>query len=167
MADYQRLFVPGGTYFFTVVTADRKPWLTMDTGRSALGQALREVRRDQPFETIALVLLPDHLHAIWTLPEADADFSRRWRRIKQRASIRMRTASGRTGPFWQSRFWEHWIRDDEDLRRHIDYIHYNPVKHGLVTSPADWEASTFHRFVARGIYPADWGGHNDMIDVPE
>ena len=167
MADYQRIFVPGGTYFFTVVTANRNPWLATDTGRAMLGQAMRDVRRDQPFDTVACVLLPDHLHAIWTLPDGDADFPRRWRRIKQRTSIGMRKSSGRKGPFWQSRFWEHWIRDEDDLERHIDYIHYNPVKHGVVASPADWRTSTFHRFVAEGIYAADWGGPDEMIEVPE
>jgi putative transposase len=167
MADYQRLFVPGGTYFFTVVTAYRKPWLTTDAGRTALGQAMRDVRGDQPFETVAFVLLPDHLHAIWVLPDNDADFSRRWRRIKQRTSIGLRKVPGFTGPFWQARFWEHWVRDEEDLQQHIDYIHYNPVKHGWVSSPVDWQASTFHRFVAEGLYAADWGGPVDMIEVPE
>ena len=167
MADYQRIYVPGGTYFFTIVTAHRRPWLSTDAGRAILGRAMREVRRDQPFDTVALVVLPDHLHVIWRLPNGDTDFSRRWRRIKQRASHGLRKSSELTGPFWQSRFWEHWIRDGDDLQRHIDYIHYNPVKHGLVASPADWNASTFHRFVAKGVYAADWGGPDDMIDVPE
>lgn len=167
MSDYRRFFVPGGTYFFTVVTADRRAWLASRAGRSALGQAMREVRVQQPFDTVAIVVLPDHLHAIWALPEGDADFSRRWRRVKQRTTLRLRRETRFRGKAWQARFWEHVIRDEEDLRRHVDYIHYNPVRHGLVRAPGEWRTGTFHRYVAAGIYPADWGGPAEAIDVPE
>ena len=167
MSRYRRFFVPGGTYFFTLVTAGRRPWLGTRAGRLALGQAMRAVRADQPFETIAIVALPDHLHAVWKLPEGDADFPRRWRRIKQRTTRRLRRDADLQGPIWQSRFWEHWIRDEEDLRRHVEYVHYNPVRHGLVDTPADWAASSFHRFVREGVHPAAWDGPTDPIEVPE
>ena len=113
-----------------------------------------EVQSTYPFNIDAWVLLPEHLHCIWTLPEGDTDFSKRWGLIKADFSKKLiRSAT----PIWQNRFWEHLIRDDRDLQRHLDYIHYNPVKHGLVDSPKDWPSSTFHRYVEKGLYPANWG----------
>lgn len=168
MSEYRRSFVPGGTYFFTMTTLGRRPILIQDAYRSALRQAINEVRKTMPFQSIAWVLLPDHLHAVWKLPESDANFSLRWSLIKQHVTrecaaltrnaptteSRQRRKEGR---IWQRRFWEHAIRDEADFRRHIDYIHYNPAKHGYVTKPADWPYSTFHRYVREGVYPADWG----------
>ncbi|MBA1146975.1 transposase [Ectothiorhodospiraceae bacterium WFHF3C12] len=149
---YRRARTPGARYFFTVVTHQRRPVLTNGRVRALVGAALRATRRTQPFSMDAVVLLPDHLHCIWTLPADDADFSTRWRRIKRFVTLR-----AGAGHIWQGRFWEHLIRDDADWRAHVDYVHYNPVKHGLAAMPGEWPYSSFHRFVAEGVYPADWG----------
>ena len=128
--------------------------------------AYGRVRNRLPFETIAICILPDHLHAIWTLPNDDLDFSTRWNLIKGGFSRGLPAAPDRSSSkrakrekgIWQRRFWEHAIRDENDLVRHIDYIHFNPVKHGHVDRVADWLFSSFHRYVASGDLPVDWGG---------
>src|SRR5688572_17207600 len=169
MPDYRRYFVEGGTYFFTVVTAGRKSLFLDPWARYLLGQAMREQRAVHPFETVAIVLLPDHLHAIWTLPQGDADYSGRWQSIKARFTSQWIEHGGRETHVskgyraqrrrgvWQARFMEHMIRDEEDLHAHADYLHYNPVKHGLAAAPRDWLWSSFHRFVLSGHYEPDWG----------
>jgi putative transposase len=168
MPNFRRAFVPGGTYFFTVVTADQAPILTTDPGQRALHDAIAACRRRWPFELSAMVLLPDHSHAMWTLPAGDADFSRRWAWIKREFSARYLATGGaertvtanqhlnRRRGVWQPRFYEHVIRDQDDFNRHVDYIHYNPVKHGLVTCPHAWEFSSFHKRVAERGYDATW-----------
>ncbi len=164
-----RRFVTGTTYFFTVVTHRRRPILCDDPVRLALRHAIERVRLRLPFTTDAMVLMPDHLHCIWTLPDDDANFSSRWMQIKHHVSYHCsklypltmsesRTRR-RTASIWQRRFWEHQIHDDIDMERHVDYIHFNPVKHGLVSTASDWPYSTFGRFVRSGLYPADWGGN--------
>ncbi len=154
MATFRRAQTPGATYFFTLATYRRQRILTQASAIHALRAALRSVRTAHPFEIVAWVVLPDHMHAIWTLPPDDADYSRRWALIKRSVSkstralvrvpladsLRARHESG----FWQRRFWEHQIRDEADLRRHVNYIHYNPVKHGYVKRPIDWPHSTLH-----------------------
>ncbi len=155
MVNYRRARVPGGTYFFTVTVRDRrKDWLTVHV--DLLRWVIRDVRRKQPFTIDAAVVLPDHLHTLWTLPHADADFSGRWRAIKagfSRELVRRGRplARDRRGEYdlWQRRFWEHLVRDDEDFARHVDYIHHNPVKHGLVADPIDWRWSSIHAFLRR------------------
>jgi len=156
----------GATYFFTVVTYRRQPLLTRPEAMDALREAFRSVKHAHPFEMDAVIILPDHLHALWTLPAGDEDFSRRWAMIKRLVSgvaghlaapinmpsMKTRHESG----FWQRRFWEHLIRDDNDFARHMDYIHFNSVKHGYAGRPADWPHSSFQRCVERGIYPVDW-----------
>ncbi len=169
MSRYRRARVRGAVYFFTVVTFDRRPILTRPEVRAVLQAAWRKTRSERPFETVALVLLPDHLHCVWRLPDGDGDFGTRWRLIKTRAT-RALVATGwrvaapspqrarrRERDVWQRRFWEHLIRDDEDLRRHVEYTHYNPVRHGLAPRPVDWPFSTFHRYVRRGVYEPTWG----------
>ena len=163
MTEYRRYFIPCGTYFFTVNLAERTRRLLVEHV-DLLRAAVAVTRREYPFRFDAVVILPDHLHAIWTLPPGDADFSVRWRKIKARFSRGLphieRRSTSRAGKgergIWQRRFWEHAIRDEDDLRRHVDYIHYNPVKHGHCRKVADWPYSTFHRYVALGIYPEDW-----------
>jgi putative transposase len=145
--------------------------------RSALRHAIEAVRSDSPFIIDAWVLLPDHLHCIWTLPEGDADFPSRWMRIKRKVSLARRenyrrldwiSASKkkhRESTIWQRRFWEHQIRDDDDFARHVDYLHHNPVKHGYVERVSDWPYSTFHRYVRGGLIARDWSGaagHDSM-----
>lgn len=171
MSRYRRSLVAGGTFFFTVTLSDRRSTLLTEQ-IDRLREVYGRVQREHPFETVAICVLPDHLHAVWTLPADDADFSLRWSLIKAgfsrgiAASIR-RSASKvikREKGIWQRRFWEHQIRDDLDLQRHVDYIHFNPVKHGHVGSVADWPYSSYQRYVQRGIYPPDWaGGAGDMV----
>ncbi len=161
--EFRRARIPGATYFFTVVTAERRPLLIDNI--SHLRNAFRSVKHRYPFHIEAIVVLPDHPHAIWRLPEGDAAYPLRWSLIKHHFSIGLpagrRTASRRSKRekgIWQRRYWEHCIRDENDLRRHLDYIHYNPVKHGLVNRVADWPYSSFDKWVAKGMYPEDWGG---------
>jgi len=167
MSNYRRAWTKGGCFFFTVVTHDRRPWLCAPAARTVLRHAIETVRRKHPFRIDAWVLLPDHLHCIWTLPDGDVDFSLRWRLIKLITSRQYgdrvtstinvsRRKRGETG-LWQRRFWEHRIRDGADFSAHCDYIHYNPVRHGLCLKPWEWPYSTFRRFVEQGIYPSDWG----------
>jgi putative transposase len=165
MSQYLRARVEGGCFFFTVTLANRSSDLLVRR-IERLRAAYAAAHKRDPFETIAICVLPDHLHAIWALPQGDADFSRRWSRIKHDFSCglaananRSRSKVGkREKGIWQRRYWEHALRDDADLSRHIDYIHFNPMKHGLVSRACDWPHSSFHRYVARGNLPMDWGG---------
>ncbi len=167
MPNYRRAHVPGGTYFFTVVTHKRKPVFHDPVAVNLLRTSLRRVQRTRPFLIDAIVVLPDHLHAIWTLPERDDDCGVRWSLIKRYVSSGLPGFTAgpdepsrnkrRERTVWQRRYWEHLIQGEDDFRRHVDYIHYNPVKHGLVRTPADWPYSSFRRAVARGDYPAHWG----------
>lgn len=163
MTNYRRSWIPGGTYFFTVNLADRRQDQLV-RHHAQLRDAFRLVMVARPFVIDAIVVLPEHLHAIWTLPPDDTDYATRWRLIKTRFSrglpkterrTQSRIAKGERG-IWQRRYWEHEIRDAEDMQRHVDYIHYNPVKHGYVERPIEWPHSSFHRFLARGDLPADW-----------
>ena len=154
----------GGTFFFTVTLADRTSQALTDH-ITALRTAMRQTRHTHPFAIDAAVILPDHLHMVMTLPEGDADYPDRWRLIKRRFTeeiLRSHTpiARHRNGELalWQRRFWEHTIRSSEDFERHVDYIHFNPVKHGLVSRVRDWPFSSFHRFVRQGLLPEDWAG---------
>jgi REP-associated tyrosine transposase len=169
MPQYRRARLKGSTFFFTVVLADRSSNLLVDE-INRLRCIYRTVRERRPFETVAICILPDHIHAIWTLPEDDTDFSARWSLIKSGFSRGLedkpRSPSKivkREKGIWQRRFWEHAIRSDADLERHVDYIHFNPVKHGHVTRVADWPHSSFHRYVERGVIDVDWGGDTKEI----
>ncbi|MGQ9427262.1 REP-associated tyrosine transposase [Gilvimarinus sp. F26214L] len=166
--EYRRNFTPGGSYFFTTVTYERRPVLTRWDSVEVLRWAFRRVMARFPFTLDAIVILPDHLHSIWTLPAGDSDYATRWRLIKTAftrscdSRLHSRVSSNRVArrerAIWQRRYWEHTLMSEEDLRAHRDYLHYNPVKHGLVEAVKDWPYSTFHRFVQRGMYPLDWGG---------
>ncbi|EXJ16494.1 REP-associated tyrosine transposase [Imhoffiella purpurea] len=169
MPDYRRVRVPGGTYFFTVNLLERYPNDLLVRHIDVLRESVRRVRRRYPFHIDAWVVLPDHLHAIWTLPEGDADYANRWRTIKQHFSraiasteyrSEVRRRRGERG-IWQRRFWEHAIRDDRDFASHCDYVHINPVKHGHAERARDWPFSTFARFVEAGIYTTDWASDPD------
>lgn len=163
MPRYIRDFVPGGTYFFTVTLADRRSELLVrEVGR--LRQAYGAVRRRHPFDTLAICVLPDHLHALWRLPVDDGRVSMRWSLIKHAFSSGLEAQSGRSPSLlarrekglWQRRFWDHRIRDDDDLALHVNYIHFNPVKHGLVREVGDWPFSSVHRWMRRGDLPPSW-----------
>jgi len=170
MSEYRRVYIKGGTFFFTVVTNGRYPIFNDKSAVDLLKTSFCLVMLVHPFEMDSIVVLPDHLHCIWILSEGDSDFSTRWRLIKSdlsrnylaapkgesSSSRRMKKERG----IWQRRFWEHAIRDEADLNMHRDYIYYNPVKHGLADSPNNWEHSSFNAFVKKGMYPTDWG------DVP-
>jgi putative transposase len=164
MVHYRRHFVAGGTFFFTFTLADRTSRALIDHVE-ALRAAIKETRAAHPFAIDAIVILPDHIHIIMTLPESDVDYPTRLSLIKRRftdAVVKLGTpvACRRNGEIalWQRRFWEHTIRDEGDFERHVDYVHFNPVKHGLVGCVCDWPYSSFHRYVRRGILPQDWGG---------
>ena len=163
MPNYRRVFVPGGSYFFTVNLLHRNSRLLVEHIDS-LRDAVRETRQGFPFAIDAMVILPDHIHAIWTLPDGDAVFSVRWCWIKIRFSKSIpkgeqlsssREARGERG-IWQRRSWEHLIRDERDLRTHIDYCWFNPVKHGHVAKVEDWPFSTFHRDLRDAPKPGDF-----------
>jgi putative transposase len=170
MPNYRRFRVEGGVNFFTVVTHHRRPILIEPAARNLLHAAWEDTNRRFPFETIAICLLPDHLHCILKLPENDSNYSIRWKEIKYQFTVGYLKEIGLDGErdasrqkrqeaaVWQRRFWEHTIDSEEDFENHLDYIHYNPIKHGLVEKAVDWEWSSFHRFVKEGIYDDDWVG---------
>ena len=168
MPDVRRAFVPGGTFFFTVVTHRRAPILCEPLAIEVLKDLIRQCIARWPMRIDAIVLLPDHLHAIWTLPRTDSSYSMRWGWLKkeftkawlaagqrEQPQSRGRTRERRRG-VWQAKFWEHLVRDQHDYTRHMDYVHYNPVKHGYANCPHLWPWSSFSRCVQRGWYPADW-----------
>jgi putative transposase len=169
MPQYVRAFVPGGTFFFTVTLLERRRKL-LTHHIDILRQVFKEACQRRPFTIDGIVILPDHLHCLWALPLGDADFSTRWHDIKARFAAQIpkaeklstrRLKKGERG-IWQRRFWEHVIRDERDYERHMDYIHYNPVKHGYVTTVKDWPYSSFHRQVRQGIYNLDWAADEDV-----
>jgi putative transposase len=164
MVLYRRNFVPGGTYFFTLTLADRRSSALINY-IGVLRAAFRRTRHERPFGIDAIVALPDHLHAVLTLPPDDADYPGRLRLTKTLFSNGVLAADGpvrrhRSGELalWQRRFWEHTIRSEDDFARHVDYIHFNPVKHGLVSRVRDWPHSSFHRYARQGVLPLDWAG---------
>ncbi len=170
MPNYRRSNTAGGTYFFTVVTFCRRKILCDTCVRKALREGIQSTQKTLPFTIDAWVLLPDHLHCIWRLPASDARFSARWAMIKRHVSkacdprfhhnnqISQSRKKRNELDFWQRRFWEHQIRDEMDYERHMDYLHFNPLKHGLVGQVKDWPHSTFHRYVKQGVYEENWGG---------
>ena len=174
---YRRTRIAGASYFFTVVTDGRRPIFRDATAVATFEAGLNRIKDRHPFDIDAYVFLPDHIHTVWTLPDGDADFSTRWRLIKEaftKVFVRRnnlherspsRTAKGEQ-PIWQRRFWEHVIRDDADFCAHIDYIHSNPVRHGLVSAPRDWPHSSFSKWVERGVYEPHWGSA-ELPPLPE
>lgn len=164
MRTYTRAFTPGGTFFFTVNLDDRSGSLLTDH-IVELRESVKKVSETHPFHIDAMVVLPEHIHAIWTLPPGDTDYPIRWALIKAGFSRKLpktecisesRSKKGERG-IWQRRYWEHQVRDENDFAKHVDYIHYNPVKHGYVKSPCDWAHSSVHRFIREGILPLGWG----------
>ncbi len=175
MPDYRRIKTPGATYFFTVTLLERHTSL-LTVHIDHLREAVAWVRKQHPFHIDAWVVMPEHMHAMWTLPEGDSDYALRWASIKRQFSRALRVEERRSlvrrkrgeRGIWQRRFWEHLIRDEQDFQRHFDYIHYNPVKHGHAERVVDWPYSTFHRYVEQGIYAADWSAEIvDDIEVGE
>lgn len=173
MPDYRRLWHPGGTYFFTVNLLQRRNNDLLVRHIDVLRDVVGRVRRARPFRIHGWVVLPEHLHCIWELPPGDLDYATRWRLIKAGFARRLpagewrsavRRQRGERG-IWQRRFWEHLIRDEADFAAHMDYLHFNPVKHGLVKRVVDWPYSTFHRLVAEGVYSENWGGEVVVDEV--
>ena len=172
MSDYRRYFVPGGSYFFTINLLERRNNRMLVTQIDALREAVRKTKLERPFRMDGWVVLPEHMHLMITLPTDDTDFSNRIKAIKIRFNRAIpaierrsdvRVAKGERG-IWQRRFWEHVIRDERDFEKHLDYLHFNPVKHGHVARVQDWPHSTFHRWVERGVYSMDWA-RGDVTDV--
>ncbi len=179
MTDYRRWMHEGGIYFFTVVTYRRSRILTETLARESLRAAIENTRSRYPFEVVAWCLLPDHLHCVWALPADDCDFSRRWAMIKVSFTQQYLSSGGcehttnlsrnrkRERGLWQRRFWEHRIRDERDFQQHVNYIHYNPVKHGLVEQVDDWPWSTYHRYIREGVYQdTSWQTQTDS-ELPD
>ncbi|MBB1520204.1 REP-associated tyrosine transposase [Aquipseudomonas guryensis] len=170
MVNYRRARVAGACYFLTLALRDRSSDLLLRYS-DELRMALRQVSSAKPFKLPAAVVLPEHLHLLMWLPEDDADFSSRVRMFKslfiqhlqargERVSINPKGEAS----IWQRRFWEHLIRDEQDFAAHVDYIHANPMKHGLVLRAADWPLSSFHRYVQRGLLPSEWcGGVQEQV----
>ena len=169
MPDYRRVKIQGGTYFFTLVTNHRYPIFTNINVTNLFLDAQQHIRNFRPFNLVAFCILPDHIHLLWEMPTNDADYSLRIGEIKKRFSRKYihkhgnavvknptQIKRGESG-IWQRRFWEHYIRDEQDLARHIDYIHYNPVKHGLVNQVKYWAGSSFLDFVNKAYYDENWG----------
>ncbi len=160
---YRRSTAAGGTFFFTVNLADRRSRVLTER-IELLRDSIRSVRRAHPFTIVAMVVLPDHVHAIWTLPPGDRDYPRRWslikggfsRAIEKTEAVSPARRRKRERSLWQRRYWEHQIRDDTDLARHVEYIHINPAKHGHAPTPVDWPYSSIHRYIRQGLLPADW-----------
>jgi putative transposase len=169
MPEYRRVFLEGDTYFFTVVTYNRLPIFNNKQAITQFRMAVKDISLKLPFNELAYCILPDHIHCLWKLPDDDCNYSLRWRAIKSTFTRWYQEQIGPGAPrnesrikraeaaIWQRRFWEHTIRDQEDLNNHIDYIHFNPVKHGLVEHASDWKMSSFQFFVDHGYYPNDWG----------
>jgi putative transposase len=181
MPNWRRAYVPGGSCFFTVVTDRRRDVFTSPVARSLLGDVIRDCQHQWPFDLRAIVLLPDHLHAIWSLRPGDSSYSQRWAWIKGQFTKRWlgaggteaevtagRRRDGRRG-VWQPKFWEHTLEDEEDFERHFDDIHYNPVRQGYVRCPGDWRWSSFHRWVKAGVYPPHWacGGRLSPVNFDD
>ena len=174
---YRRAKARGGTFFFTVVTFKRMRILTKESNVDSLRESLKHVIESHPFKIAAFVLLPDHLHCIWTLPEHDSDFSTRWRLIKTRFTRKCddrfkheafeSRKRKKEQTVWQRRFWEHQIRDELDFQKHVEYIHYNPVHHKYARRPIDWPYSSFHRYGREGKYDAAWMSHIIHSNSPE
>ena len=173
MTDYRRIYIPGAIWFFTVNLAERKGNQLLLEHIEKLRESFIKVSKDHPFKIIAIVVLPDHLHCLLSLPEGDSDFSTRWGLIKANFSRSIakgekvsnsRSKRSERG-IWQRRFWEHLIRDEKDLSAHLDYIHWNPVKHGLTKNAADWKYSSFQRFVKAGFYPENWCNLNQNLEI--
>ena len=170
MPNYRRAWHPGGTYFFTVNLLERSGNDLLVKHIEELRAAIRAVMRSHPFTIHAWVVLPDHFHCVVELPQDDSDFATRMRLIKTRFSKLIAPNENRSAVrvrrvergIWQRRYWEHLIRDDKDFAAHMDYVHINPLKHGLVKRVGDWPYSTFHRLVEQGVYPYDWAGGDDV-----
>ena len=172
---YRRDYTAGGTYFFTVVLFRRMRLFVRSETVALLREAVRAEQQRRPFTIDAMVVLPDHIHALWTMPQGDADYSTRWRNIKktvtagippsQRPAVWGSRAEKKEQAIWQRRFWEHRIRDEADFLHHVNYIHYNPVKHGLVSRPVDWPYSSIHRAIRQGVISAAWGC--SPVELPE
>ena len=169
MPDYRRVKIKGATYFFTLVTYKRQKLFLTEDKRDLFLDSLQYVQNYHPFTLTAYCILQDHIHLIWEMPTDDANYSMRIGEIKRRFSkkfaahfgspkkLRPNQVKRREAGIWQPRFWEHYIRDEDDLSRHIDYVHYNPVKHGLVQQVSDWPSSSFMGYVRQGFYQQDWG----------
>jgi putative transposase len=169
MPDYRRAYVPGATVFLTIVTYRRRPSFAVPENVSRLRRAIRAVQEKQPFDFPAAVILPDHMHVLWSLSREDTAYPKRvglmkvafTQELRGRGALPIEVSASRRkhreSDVWQRRYWEHTIEDEEDFERHLSYIHYNPVKHGLTTCPHLWPNSSFPRWVRDGLYDESGG----------
>lgn len=177
MSQYIRSYTNGATYFFTLVSYNRRRIFCEDDFLQAFKKSIKQVQQQYPFEIIAWVQLPDHLHCIWKMPENDANYSMRWSQIKRLTTqacpryhlpiddLSRSKVKRKERGIWQRRFYEHEIKDEADFIKYMDYLHYNPFKHGLVGKVSEWPYSSFHRYVKQGLYMEDWG--NNSMDFTE
>ena len=170
MTNYRRIYSPGSTWFFTVNLAERRDNHLLVENIDLLRTAFRYVKQRKPYRIDAIVIMPDHLHCIWTLPSEDTDYSMRWsllkshfsRAIPQGERVSQSRNKRRERGLWQRRFWAHLLTGQDDFNNHLDYIHWNPVKHGWVRRVSEWPHSSFHRYVELGVYPVNWGHSGDF-----
>ncbi|MDD1416008.1 transposase [Dolichospermum sp. ST_con] len=181
MSNYRRVYIPGGTVFLTLVTYQRYPIFSKPENVSLFRHAVANIRSEMPFEILGAVVLPDHIHFIWTLPNDDQNYSKRVGKIKVLftkslgenldlpENLSKSRRKHRESNIWQRRFWDHHIRNELDFQRHLDYIHFNPVKHGFVSCPHFWQYSSFDKWVSQDIYTHDWGCncHGKEVKVPD
>jgi putative transposase len=168
MVQYRRNKTKGGSYFFTLTLQDRRTDLLVKHV-DVLRKSIKKVQLELPFKIEAIVILPEHLHALWKLPTDDENYSVRWQKIKSlftheiiKCGVPLKKGRKDEYNLWQHRYWEHTIKDERDFENHVNYIHYNPVKHNLVKQVRDWQYSSFHTYVKNGILPLDWGGNCDL-----
>ncbi len=164
---YRRDYTNGATYFFTVVLFRRRHLFVDGQIIDLLRKAFKAEMTRRPFDIEAIVVMPDHIHTIWKLPDDDSDYSTRWRNIKRyftaavadkyNFEVSAARQHKKEQAIWQRRFWEYRIKDEEDFIRCVEYIHYNPVKHGYVINPADWKYSSIHKYISQGFVAANWG----------
>jgi len=169
MPNFRRYYVPNAIVFITAVTANRIPYFQREDDIVLFWQTLREAQRHHPFRLLAYVLLPDHFHWLMRVEREDGNFSDAMHSIKRNCTLNYKRAHSITRPFslWQSRFWDHVIRNEEDLERHFDYVHWNPVKHGYVGRPGEWRDSTFAHWLERGYYEADWAAQDEPAYIAQ
>ena len=167
---YRRLTTKGACYFFTLNLQNRQQTLLTDH-IDTLRNTINKVKHNHPFKLDALVILPEHLHILITLPRDDNNYAKRImliktsfsRQLPKEENISKSRKSKRKRGIWQRRYWEHQIRNDEDYENHINYIHYNPVKHGYVNNANEWQYSTIHQYIKQGVITQNWGSENIML----
>jgi len=165
MPDYRRFYIPNSITFITCVTRDRYPYLKSKSDIDLFFSTLARVKEIKPFELMAYVVLPDHFHWLMKVDQSSGNFSKVMHSIKRNFTQNYKQAHNvqKSISIWQRGFWDHVIRDERDLEIHLDYIHWNPIKHGCVNKPSNWPYSTYRDWEGMGIYDLGWG----CVEIPE